>query len=155
MSYDLMSKPLSASALLLRAGERTCALNLSHVLEVMRPLPVEAVANTPDFVTGLSIIRGEPTPVVSLPLLLADKSEAPGRFVLVRAGQRKVALAVDTVLGVFDLGSTAMYPLPSLAGNAAASVMQALGTLDAQVLFVLNSANIVPDEVWRELAGRT
>jgi len=146
-----MSTASSISALLFRAGGRTCALNLLHVLEIMRPLPVDEVANTPGFVRGLSLIRGAPTPVVSLASLFAGPCGPPTRFVVVRAGERRVALAVDEVLGVFGLDSATLHTLPPLVQNAAADILETVGALDAQFLFVLNSGNIVPDNVWQEL----
>ena len=146
-----MSAAISKSALLLRAGGRTCALHLSHVVEIMRPLPVEGLANMPDFLDGLSIIRGEPTPIVSLARLFANELEPPTRFVLLRAGERRVALAVNAVLGVCELESATLHALPPLAGDAVTHTLQALGALDAELLLVLNSATILPDEFWQKL----
>jgi purine-binding chemotaxis protein CheW len=146
-----MNASSSISALLLRAGKRTCALNVLHVVEIMRPLPVEEVAHTPGFVQGLSMIRGAPTPVVSLGSLLAGSGGAPTRFVVVRAGERRVALAVEEVLGVFELDPGRLQALPPLAQSAAAGTLEAVGALDARLLLVLNSAHIVPDEVWEKL----
>ncbi|MBZ5617409.1 MAG: chemotaxis protein CheW [Acidobacteriia bacterium] len=146
-----MSAALSRSALLLRAGERTCALHLPDVLEIMHPLPVAAVASAPAFVEGLSMIRGAPTPVVSLASLLASPGGSATRFVVVRAGERRVALTVDEVLGVFELDPATLHALPPLVQTAAGAV-EAVGALDAQLLLVLSSGRIVPDEVWQELA---
>jgi chemotaxis signal transduction protein len=50
---------------------RLCAVPLSHVIEIMRPLPVEPISSVPSFVQGISIIRGIPTPVVDLLLKLS------------------------------------------------------------------------------------
>ena len=142
------------SVLLLRAGERTCALSLFDVLEIMRPLPIDEVARAPGFLRGLSMIRGVPTPVVSLASLWARPDGSSTRFVLVRAGQeRRVALAVDEVLGVLELDPATLHALPPLAQNAA-DTLEAIGALDGQLLFVLNSGRIVPDEVWQEVAPR-
>src|ERR1035438_5542189 len=127
-----MSASISISALLLRIGERTCALKLPDVLEIMRPLPVEEVANTPDFVRGLSMIRGAPTVVVSMASLFAGPAGLPTRFVVVRAGERRVALAVDAAPGVCEFDSATLHALPPLAQNAGASTLAALGALDAQ-----------------------
>jgi purine-binding chemotaxis protein CheW len=49
---------------------RLCAVPLTHVIEIMRPLPVEPISDVPLFVQGVSIIRGIPTPVVDLGALL-------------------------------------------------------------------------------------
>jgi purine-binding chemotaxis protein CheW len=141
----------SISTLLFRAGEHTCALNLQHIVEIMRPLPVEEVANMPGFVRGLSIIRGLPVPVVSLALLVGGPARPPGRFVVVRTGERQVALAVDAVLGVIELDSAALHAFPPLAQSTSADILEAVASSDAQLLFVLNSGTIVPDEVWQGL----
>jgi purine-binding chemotaxis protein CheW len=145
-----MSTVIPRSALLIRAGDRCCALDLLHVVEIMRPLPVDEVAHMPAFVRGLSIIRGAPTPVVSLAALLADSGGPPTRFVVVRAGERQVALAVDAVLGVFELDPATLRALPPLLRHAAGA-LQAVAALDGQLLLLLNSGNIVPDEVWQKL----
>jgi purine-binding chemotaxis protein CheW len=145
--------PTSTSALLLRAGGRSFALSIEQVLEIMRPLPVEALAHAPAFVRGLSIIRGAPTPVVSLATLFTGHDGQPTRFVVVRVGERRVALAVDAVLGVFKLDPATVHALPPLAQTADAETLQAVGALDAHLLFVLNSTYLVPDGVWQELAG--
>jgi hypothetical protein len=47
-----------SSWLLCRAGNLLCALPIEHVIEIMRPLPVEQIAGAPHYVRGLSIIRG-------------------------------------------------------------------------------------------------
>jgi purine-binding chemotaxis protein CheW len=146
-----MGAASSRSILLFRAGEHTCALNLLHVVEIMRPLPVEEVANTPGFVRGLSMIRGEPTLVVSLASLLGGPVWPHTRFVVVRAGERQVALAVDAVPGVIELDAATLHALPPLAQNAPAEILEAVGSLDGQLLYVLNSGSIVPEEVWQKL----
>lgn len=140
---------VSTSALLFRAGARVCALSVQQVLEVMRPLPVQEVVNLPLFVQGLTMIRGAPTPVVSLASLFADSGRPPTRFVVVRAGDRPVALAVDSVLGVIELGPATLHALPPQAQSAGTATLLAIGALDAQLLFVLNSTSLIPDEVWQ------
>jgi purine-binding chemotaxis protein CheW len=117
----------------------------------MRPLPVEALAHAPAFVRGLSIIRGAPTPVVSLATLFTGHDGTPTRFVVVRVGERRVALAVDAVLGVFKLDPATVRDLPPLAQDADANALQAIGALDAHLLFVLNSTFLIPDEIWQKL----
>jgi len=138
----------SQPVLVLKTGMLRCALPLSFVIEILRPLPQHPLANAPAFVCGASVIRGEPVPVVNLAGLLGAASEAATRFVLVRAGQRKVAIAVDAVIGIQDLALEAMASVPPLLANARPDAVSALGTLDRELLLVLQTAHIVPDELW-------
>jgi len=91
-------------------------------------------------------------PVVDVARLLADAESHPTRFVTVNVGARRVAVAVDAVVGVRTIPSEALGELPPLLdGNHDA--IAAIGTLDAQLLVVLRSARLIPDSVWSTLAA--
>lgn len=138
--------------LLCRVGTRYCALPLACVLETMRPLPVEPLAGMPSFVRGVSVIRGALVPVVDASALLGSADGAlRGRFVTIRSGARRVALAVDEVLGIHEFPRAALQELPPLVREASAEVVSALGTLDRELLLVLHAAHLVPEDVWQVL----
>jgi len=117
----------------------------------MRPLPVEPVAGTPGYVRGLSVIRGVPVPVVDLTALLdaRERTAGCGRFVTVKAEERRFALAVDSVVGVRDLDLTQLEELPPLLRHADVDLIEAIGVADAQLLVVLRGARIIPEAIWR------
>ncbi|KQW02895.1 hypothetical protein ASC87_00640 [Rhizobacter sp. Root1221] len=121
---------------------------LAHVVETMRPLPVEAVAGAPHFVRGLAVIRGMPVPVVDAAHLLGELAAPANRFVTVIAGERRVALAVDSVLGVREVPTDSLHQLPPLLQEAGGDVVAAIGLLDAELLLVLSSTRLLPDDSW-------
>ncbi len=141
------------SCLIVSIGQARVALPLEHVDETMRPLPVAALAGAPSFVRGASIIRGEPTPVVDLAALLGMGGGETGRFVVIRAGGRPVALAVGGVLGIRNLKDVPLGALPGLLGDVRGDLVAALGAADEQLLVVLGAGRIVGDEVYESLAG--
>jgi len=140
-----------------RVRARHCAFFAINVAEVMRPLPIAGLANMPSFVLGVSVIRGTPTPVVDAGALLGDDraTAQTTRFVVMRVGERRVALAVEAVLGVRALVAETLMTLPPLVRNAAEEVVTALGTLDAELLAVLGSSYLVPAALWEELDARS
>lgn len=145
--------PRADLCLVCRVLTRLCALPLEHVSETMRPLPVDPVAGVPAPVRGVAIIRGAPVPVVDLACVLAGTESHPTRFVTVHVGARRVALAVDTVIGVRAIPAEALYELPLLLKEANTDAIAAMGTLDAQLLVVLRSARLIPEPVWSALAA--
>jgi len=148
------SVPAPAPALFVRAGAHMCALALSNVVEIMRPLPIEPLAGAPEIVRGLSIIRGAPVPVVDLGGLLGSQVQSPStRLVMIRAGERLVALSVDAVLGIREIASSQLGDMPPLLRDAHAERVEAIGALDAELFLVLDAAHLVPDEVWKSLSG--
>lgn len=142
--------PESGLSLLCRVHTRICALPLANVIETMRPLPTERISGAPDFVLGLSIVRGAPAPVVDSGRLLTGVPVAAARFVILRVGARRVALAVESVLGVGAVDRDSLADLPPLLHGSDAEVATAVGALDSELLLVLAAARMVPDEL---LAG--
>jgi purine-binding chemotaxis protein CheW len=145
----------SNQSLLCRIAGRLCAVPLESVLETMRPVATETLAEAPRFVLGLAIIRGEPMPVVDMGRLISDEETHPKRFVTVRIGERKVALAVDEVLGVRMIKPESLSELPPLLRDAGRDVIGAIGLLDAELLLVLRSTLTVPYEVFETGEART
>jgi purine-binding chemotaxis protein CheW len=133
--------------LVVRAGERLCALPIGSVVETMRPLPVTSLAGAPPYVRGVAIVRGEPVPVVDLAALVGAGGApgAPARFVSVRAGGRAAALAVAGVVGVTRLEPEGERRMPLLA-DACAGTLSALRTRDDDLLLVLGAARLVPED---------
>ena len=140
------------AVLVTRARGRLCALPLPHVIETMRPLPVTPLAGAPAFVRGLCVIRGEPLPVVDLAaLLFGAADDRPTRFVTLRVGERRVALATGEVIGVRTLPASGA-PLPPLLSAGGGDLVAALARLDDALLLVLSGARLLPDAGW-EPAG--
>jgi purine-binding chemotaxis protein CheW len=135
----------AGSSLICRVGTRLCSLPLTHVVETLRPLPVEPVAGAPPGVLGLAVIRGSAVPVVDVARLLGAAGVRAERFVTVMVGDRRVALAVDRVLGVRAVAPESLQVLPPLLG-ADSDVVAAIGLLDSELLLVLRSARLLPDE---------
>jgi purine-binding chemotaxis protein CheW len=142
-------------SLICRVQTRLCALPLAYVVETMRPLPVQPWSGAPAFVRGLAIIRGSPIPVLDAAQLVEGDADGEGawseRFVTVAVEHRRVALAVDDVLGVQSIQADALRELPPLLQNAAA--VSAIGVLDARLLVVLHGARLMPYALHARLAA--
>lgn len=141
-------------SLLCRVGDLMCALPLEHVEEAMRPLAVEVIGGLPSFIRGLAIVRGAPIPVIDASSLLGRGTSHPSRFVTVKTGSRRIALAVDAVVGVVEIPRGSLDALPLLFQDASLDVISAIGTLDADLLLVLRTARLVSEELWAVLDAR-
>lgn len=148
-----MTTSVSLLKLMFRVGAHRCALPLSEVVEVLRPLPVEALAGAPSGVSGLAIVRGAPMPVVDVAALLGGGGSCT-RFLIARAGERKIALAVDAVLGIRALDPSVWRELPPLVHGACSGVVDRLAELDREAVLALTAATMVPEPIWETLSNR-
>jgi purine-binding chemotaxis protein CheW len=141
-------------SLLCRVGTVHCALPLEHVIETMRPVPLETLPGLPYFVGGIGIVRGVPLAVVIVNRLFAKAEGRPERLVIARVGERRVGFAVDTVIGVLALDGSMLQRLPRLLLEAPQDAVAAIGTLDGELLVVLQTARIVPPEVFSAVEAK-
>jgi len=149
----------AARLLSFRVGAKVCVLPLEHVVETFRPLPVERLPDLPAFVPGLSIIRGQATPVVDVRTVLgSDDHRPPMRCISVSwetgKGRRDLALAVDAVLGLIELESERLGELPPLMRAGAGESVKALSTTDDRLLLLLEHTRLLPEPIWRALEAR-
>lgn len=116
----------------------------------MRPLPIRAIRDAPEFVLGVSTVRGIQTPVVDLGHFLfgPSGSRPPGAFLSLRSDSRSTVLALDRVVGVRALPAAMFQALPALLSSAASQGISALGTLDEELLVILESGVTLPEELW-------
>lgn len=148
-----MKNSLWDQYLLCGVGAKRCGIPLGCVVETMRPLPVERLPEAPGFLLGLAIIRGSPTPVVDAADLLGRAGSTVDRFVTLRAGDRRVALAVGQVWGVESIARSSLQALPPLFGKNSRTALSEIGTLDLELLYILESVRLVPEAVWQRLAS--
>jgi purine-binding chemotaxis protein CheW len=133
--------------LVCRAGTVLCALPIAHVVEVMRSLPVEPLAGAPDYVRGVSIIRGMPVAVVDASQIIGNVAGHPTRLIAVRTGARLTALAVDGVVGISAMAAAQFTQLPPLLGDTARDTVAAIGAHDGALLVCLQSGRLIPEDV--------
>jgi purine-binding chemotaxis protein CheW len=130
--------------LLCRTGSHCFALPMPHVIEIMRMLPIKSVAGAPAPMRGMCIIRGAPIAVVDAGLLFEEQGARCERLITVRTGDRTIAFATETVLGVEAIRGRALEKLPPLLRDIGA--IEAITALDEELVFFLRAARIVPDD---------
>lgn len=141
-----MSTALPASLFLVRVAGRSLALPLEHVVEILRPLPIEAIADAPEGVRGLAVVRGAPLPVFDPARLFDEVAGDARRWVVVATSDaRRVVLAVEDVLGVHALPTERLRELPPLLATSGMQRLATIAALDAELLLVLTSARLVEE----------
>lgn len=139
-----MNRPI----VVVRAGERLYGFLVRDVIETMRPLPCEPLPDVPAFVRGVSIIRGEPTPVVDLAALLGDQPGHVARLVTLRTERgRAVAVGVEAVVGLRDAAALPAETLPPLLQDAGTTLIDTLTRLDGALLTMLRAAYLLPPDL--------
>jgi purine-binding chemotaxis protein CheW len=151
---DARKKEEGSRYLIALVGDKRLALPLPDVVEVMRPLPISKLAGAPPSVLGAAVVRGAPVPVVDAGALLGETvARTCTRFVSLRVGGRSAALAVEGLVGVRRVDEAELAAMPPLLRDSFAGVARAIGSLDEELLLVLQAGRIVPEDAWRAIEG--
>lgn len=130
--------------LLVTADRHRVGIPLSYVRETMRPRPLEVLKDVPPAVLGLSIIRGKSVPVLDLGALIGREGEGEfQRLVTLDYGDRRVALAVDTVVEIVEPDPSSLLSLPPLVAQASGEILAALSLADRELLLVLEATKLL------------
>ncbi len=143
----------TARWLICRAKDFLCALPIGQVIETMRMPSVEIVADVPRHVRGLCRIRGAAVPVVDLAVLISGEPSMCERLVTIDLGGRAVALAVASIIGIRDIAADAGEELPPLLRGTERETVATIGTADAEFLFFLCTARMLPEELLSRLCS--
>ena len=135
--------------LIVSASEQRYALPLADIAEIMRPLPLQKIGASITGVLGVSRIRGNVVPVIGLANLISQAAPEPARFVSMRSRRRKFALAVDSVIGVYELETTNAQELPALV--QAVPGIQKAAELNHELVFYIEPIHLVPEAVWEQV----
>lgn len=133
---------MTEQSLIYRCGGHLHALALGHVVEIMRPLPIDAPLEDAPLFKGMCTIRGESVPVFDFAPLIGSRETAPTRLINIRAGDRRFAILADEVLGV----QAAPRNAPSFLDDAGEDLKAAVAELDSDLRSVLEAMRALPEQ---------
>lgn len=134
--------------LLVRSQQWYCAFPIASVAETCRPLSTQSVEGVPKFVRGVTVMRGQSTPVLHLGMMLSGESLEPGRrFVSARVNGQPVIFEVDETLGVRRLSREQLESTTPLVRGALTERIETLGVLDGKLLAWLDTARLVQHDL--------
>lgn len=138
-------------------GEQRYALALTAIVEVLPLLTMRALAQAPDYISGLVNYRGQTVPVLDLcQLALGRASEVrmSTRLLLVRleAGattDRLLGLMVERAVDTLDLAPDSVHPSP--VDIRETPYLKGLAVQGTELVQLVDVSQLLPDEIARLL----
>jgi chemotaxis signal transduction protein len=103
------------------------------------------------FIRGISIVRGVPVSVLHLGTMLGGAETEARRLVIAKIDGRLIGLLVEQVCGVQSIDVNIENVWPPILHNGTNDAISAIGLLDRQLLFFLNTLRLVPLAVIEEI----
>lgn len=122
-------------------GEEEYAIDILKVQEILGYENVTRIANAPDFIKGVTNLRGVIVPIVDLRIKFnLDKVEYDGQTVVivVNVSDRIVGIVVDGVSDVMSLTPDQIKPAPELGVTMSSDFLSGLGSLENRMLVLVD-----------------
>jgi purine-binding chemotaxis protein CheW len=137
----LAGEPSGQEFLVFTLGDEEYGIDILKVQEIRGYDQVTRIANTPDFIKGVTNLRGVIVPIVDLRVKFSqgDVEYDDNTVVIVlNLGQRVVGIVVDGVSDVLSLTDEQIRPAPEFAVTLSTEYLTGLGALGDRMLILVN-----------------
>lgn len=125
-------------------------ISILQVHGVEKMLPITPVPKAPDFVAGVTNLRGEVIPVISLRKRLGLRPEENlnnCHVIVVKTDDATVGLVVDEISQVLQMPVAAIEETPEIVGDIDTIFIRGIGKLNERLIVLLDIDEILDSEL--------
>src|SRR5512146_2772185 len=130
-----------------QVGQRTFALPITAVHEIVRPPQITAVPQSAEYVEGVINLRGRIVPVIDLRRRFGEavtESTRKNRILVVTIENRLVGLLADSASEVLKIAEAEIEPSPKLFGEAEHSYVAGIAKCGTRLVVLLRPDELLP-----------
>lgn len=127
--------------LIFTLGEEEYGIEILKVQEIRGYEQVTRIANTPDFIKGVTNLRGVIIPIIDLRVKFSHQNVTYNDntvVIVVNLKDRVVGIVVDGVSDVLSLTAEQIRPAPEFAVTLSTEYLTGLGALGERMLILVN-----------------
>lgn len=136
-----VAQDTAMQVLVFNLGAEEYGVDILKVQEIRGYGDVTRIANVPDFIKGVTNLRGSIIPIVDLRIkfnLGEARYDEQTVVVILNIESRIVGIVVDAVSDVLSLSADQVKQAPDFGGDVSAEFVQALATVDDRMLILID-----------------
>ncbi|AUQ26025.1 chemotaxis protein CheW [Dickeya zeae] len=145
----LAGETVGQEFLIFTLGDEEYGVDILKVQEIRGYDQVTRIANTPEFIKGVTNLRGVIVPIVDLRIkFMQQEVEYDDNTVVIvlNLGQRVVGIVVDGVSDVLSLTAEQIRPAPEFAVTLSTEYLTGLGSLGERMLILVDIERLLSSE---------
>lgn len=143
--------------LIFSLAEREYGIEIKHIIEIIGIRPITEVPDTPEFIKGVTNLRGKVVPLIDVRIRFQMESIPYSDrtcLIILNINQENIGLIVDTVREVVTIPSDKTEPAPKMGDGEGNRFISAFGKVDENVKILLNVEKLLRDEELKVLHDR-
>ena len=136
-----------------KLADEEYGVDIMKVQEIRSWETLTSIPNTPDFIVGVTNLRGIVVPIIDLRIRFdLDKVEYGGSTVVIvvkvnhKGGERIMGIVVDAVSEVYQITEEMIRETPELGGAISLEFIKGLATIDDKMIIMLDIDLLVSPE---------
>ncbi|MGG7981832.1 chemotaxis protein CheW [Klebsiella aerogenes] len=145
----LAGETVGQEFLIFTLGNEEYGIDILKVQEIRGYDQVTRIANTPDFIKGVTNLRGVIVPIIDLRVKFAQQGVSYDEntvVIVLNFGQRVVGIVVDGVSDVLSLTAEQIRPAPEFTVTLATEYLTGLGALGERMLILVDIEKLLSSE---------
>ncbi|EPL8005074.1 chemotaxis protein CheW [Klebsiella aerogenes] len=145
----LAGETVGQEFLIFTLGNEEYGIDILKVQEIRGYDQVTRIANTPDFIKGVTNLRGVIVPIIDLRVKFAQQGVSYDEntvVIVLNFGQRVVGIVVDGVSDVLSLTAEQIRPAPEFAVTLATEYLTGLAALGERMLILVDIEKLLSSE---------
>ncbi len=125
------------------------AIPIAHVIDIINLQPITRVPNCPDYVKGITNLRGKVCPIIDVRMRFGKEPvEYHDRtcIIVVEEQEAPVGMIIDSVSEVITLDDENISPPPKFSTSAEARFIQGVGRSDTGVKLILDYQAVLGED---------
>lgn len=132
-----------------RLRDEEFGVDIKQVREIIKPTIITRLPHVSDFIEGVTNLRGEVIPVISLRKRFGvpdTENTQDTRIIILDTADSRVGFIVDEVTEVLRISASAIDPPPSSISGLSAEYLQGVGKVDDRLLILLDVERLLDEE---------
>lgn len=160
LSESMAKAKTSAQFVGFRLADQEYAFRIEQIQEIVIPDRVTRMPQVPDYVEGVSNLRGTIIPIINLRRLFElefKEKDDETRTIVANVGSRTIGCTVDAVTQVIRISPEQIQAAPEIVKSEGSAYIAGFAKLDARLIILLEIEELLDPaklEQVRQIAGR-
>ncbi|WLR43521.1 chemotaxis protein CheW [Bacillus carboniphilus] len=129
-----------------KLSDQDYAVDVKDVLSIEKILPITRVPGTPDFIEGVTNLRGVITPVIHLGTKLGFSKGVltdATRIIILNNDQYSIGMIVDEAKDVFEVSEENIEKSTSVVGSIEEPFIKGVTKMDDKIIMVMDTLHLL------------
>lgn len=130
---------VKSNYVIFRVGDNDFGIEIQYVISIEKVTEITCLPQMPDYIKGITNIRGQMKGVIDLATLLFNQSieiDESTRFLLLDIHQSDIALMVSKTNEILSIDEAEIKPIDSI--NATSEIFKGVALIDNRMISILN-----------------